>query len=228
MTQAGIHAAFGIQAIKLFSHKKGLYPAIIFGAILPDLDVVMLAIGFLFHPIHYAEQISHRSFSHSFFTIIFVYLFFALWGEWKKDLTLKFVGKGLGIGMLTHVVLDTFFRFRGIHFFWPLPIEPFNLWTNWVLPDWVHRGLLVMEFFCFRWYAWYLIQKHMQSPNQLSEIVHHLNSWKNIESTLFITFIIIGMWNPPIFLILFGAAYTPSLIFALWATFMSRHALDTI
>jgi hypothetical protein len=39
-------------------------------------------------------------------------------------------------------------------------------------------------------------------------------------------FIILAYWNPPFFKILFGSAYIPSLIMALWSTYMSRDALE--
>jgi hypothetical protein len=86
--------------------------------------------------------------------------------------------------------------------------------------------MLVLEFFFFRWYAWFLIQKHLQTPNRLSWIVSYLNIWKNIESGILLIFIILGIWNPQFFKILFGAAYIPSLLFALWGTYMSRDALE--
>jgi len=224
MPQAGIHAAVGNQFQRFLPPNSRLIPAIIFGAILPDLDVIAVAIGSLFYPIHQAEQIFHRTFSHSFFTLILIYLLFAIWGEWKNNSTMKSVGKGLVLGMITHIVIDTFFWFREIHFLWPLPIAPFNLWKIWSAPEWFHRSMLVLEFFCFRWYAWFLIQKHLQNPNRLSWIVSYLNNWKNIESVLFLLFVLLGLLNPQFFKILFGAAYIPSLIIALWSTYMSRGA----
>jgi len=228
MPQIGLHVAFGNQLLRIVPYKIRLYPAIIFGAILPDLDVIAVAMGSLFYQINRSEQLFHRTFSHSFFTLIIIYLLFAIMAEWKKNPTLKSVGKGIVLGMLSHIVLDTFFWFREIHFLWPLPIKPFNIWKFWVLPDWIYRTLLILEFFFFRWYAWFLIQKHVQTPNHLSWILTHLNKWKFIESVLFVLFIIIGLWNPHFFKIVFGVAYIPSLIMALWATFMSREALDKI
>jgi len=47
-----------------------------------------------------------------------------------------------------------------------------------------------------------------------------------IESGLFVLFIIIGFWNPHFFKIMFGFAYIPSLTMALWATYLSRDALE--
>ena len=226
MPQIGLHAAFGNQLLRIIPYKTRLYPAIIFGAILPDMDVIAVAIGSLFYQIHRSEQLFHRTFSHSFFTIILIYLLFAIFAEWKKNPTLKSIGSGIVLGMLTHIVLDTFFWFREIHFLWPLPIEPFNMWKFWVLPEWIYRSMLVLEFFFFRWYAWFLIQRHIQTPNRLSWILTYLNKWKMIESGVFVLFIIIGFWNPHFFKIMFGVAYIPSITMALWGTFMSRDALE--
>jgi len=85
MPQAGLHAAFGNQFRRFLSHKRRLFPAIIFGAILPDLDVIAVAIGSLFYPISHSEKLFHRSFSHSFFTLILIYLLFAIWSELKNN-----------------------------------------------------------------------------------------------------------------------------------------------
>ena len=226
MPQAGLHAAFGNQFRRFLSHERRLFPAIIFGAILPDLDVIAVAIGSLFYPIHQAEHIFHRTFSHSFFTLILIYLLFAIWSELKNNPSLKSVGKGLVLGMLTHIVLDTFFWFREIHFLWPLPIEPFNIWKNWPAPEWLHRTMLVLEFLCFRWYAWFLMQQHLKYPHGNSWLIKYLNIWMGWETNFLVFFALLAYWNPPFFKILFGAAYIPSLIMALWATYMSRDALE--
>ena len=43
----------------------------------------------------------------------------------------------------------------------------------------------------------------------------------------FALFILLALWNPSNFIIIFGAAYIPSLIMMLWATYMSRDALES-
>ena len=226
MPQAGLHAVIGYQVRRIIPYKKRFLPAVVFGAILPDLDVIAVVIGSLFYPISQSEKLFHRSFSHSFFTIILIYLLFAILAEWKNNPTLKSIGKGLVLGMLTHIILDTFFWFREIHFLWPLPIEPFSLWNFWEAPAWVHRTMLVLEFFCFRWYAWFLMQQHLIKPQSNSWIIKYLTIWIGLETGFLVFFALLAYWNPPFFIILFGAAYIPSLIMALWATYMSRDALE--
>ena len=228
MAQACLHAALGYQFQRIIPSERRLLPAVIFGAILPDLDIVVVAIGSLFYPISYAEKLFHRSFSHSFFTLIAVYLLCAIIAEWKKRPVFKSIGQGLVLGMLSHIILDTFLWFREIQFLWPLPLTPFNLWNFWEVPDWIHRTMLVLEFFCFRWYAWFLTTKHLSRPNKQSWIIKYLHIWKYWETIFFIFFSLLALWNPPIFLVLFGAAYIPSLIMALWATYMSRDTLESL
>ena len=227
MAQAGLHVALGYQFQRIIPYERRLFPAIIFGAILPDLDILVVAIGSLFNPISHSEELFHRSFTHSFFTLITMYLLFAILAEWKKRPVFKSIGKGLALGMLSHIILDTFLWFRAIQFLWPLPLEPFNLWSLWETPDWIHRSMLVLEFFFFRWYAWFLINKHLRMPNRHSWIIQYLQIWKRWETIFFILFPLLALWNPPIFFVLFGGAYIPSLIMALWATYMSRNALES-
>ena len=85
MAQAGLHAAIGNQMRKIIPYEKRLFPALIFGAMLPDLDVIVVAFASLFYSISQAEEIFHRTFSHSFFTLIFIYLFSAILSELKKN-----------------------------------------------------------------------------------------------------------------------------------------------
>ena len=227
MAQAGLHAALGYQLRRIIPNEKRLFSAVIFGTMLPDLDTIIVAIGSFFYPILHSEKLFHRSFSHSFFTIILVYLLCAILAEWRKELVYKSIGKGLALGMLSHIILDTLFWFREIQFLWPLPIGPFNIWSLWEAPNWVHRTMLVLEFFCFRWYAWFLITKHLRKPSRQSWILKYLQIWKSWETIFFVLFSFLAFWNSPLFLVLFGTAYIPSLIMALWATYMSWDALES-
>jgi membrane-bound metal-dependent hydrolase YbcI (DUF457 family) len=226
MAQSGLHAAIGYQLRRIIPYEKRLFPALIFGAMLPDLDIIVVAVASLFYTIPLAEEIFHRTFSHSFFTLIFVYLLFAIASELKKKPVLKSVGKGIAIGILTHLLVDTFIWFNHIDLLWPLPLDPINLWHLFRTPPVVSHMLLVLEFFCFRWYAWFLITRHLKNPSTHSWFIKHLNTWKSIETILFILFILLTLWNPSFFKLLFGIAYIPSLIMALFATHMSRDALD--
>ena len=89
MAQAGLHAAVGYQLRRVIPYEKRLIPALIFGAMLPDLDIIVVAVASVFYTIPLAEELFHRSFSHSFFTLKLVYLLFAILSEFKKQPVLK-------------------------------------------------------------------------------------------------------------------------------------------
>jgi len=226
MAQAGLHAAVGYQMSRIVPYEKRLFPALIFGAMVPDLDIIFVAAASFFYTIPQAEDIFHRTFSHSLFTLIFVYLFFAIISELKKKPILKSLGKGLALGMLTHYILDTFIWFKDITLFWPLPLDPINVWNSWEPSYIIFSILLAFEFFCFRWYAWFLISCHLRRPNRHSWFIQYLSMWKSIEMILFILFILLIIWNQPFINLLFGIVYIPSLIMALYSTYMSREALE--
>ena len=200
---------------------------ILFGSMLPDIDILIVAVGSIFHGITLAEELFHRTFTHSFFTLIFIYLFFAILSELKKKPSIKTIGKGISIGMLIHYLVDIILWFNAIDLLWPLPVDSFNLWYFFSPSEKLFDFLLIMEFFCFRWYAWFLIKQHFNMPNKHSWIIKHLNSWKKIQTMLFISFIFLSFFSIPYFKLLFGIAYIPSLIMALFSTYVSRDALES-
>ena len=134
MAQTGLHGLIALQSNRLIPYEKGLYPSIIIGSFIPDLDVILVAIFSFFFTIEESTTIFYRTFSHSFFSLIIVYLFFMIMSELKKDIRLKIIGKGIAIGILLHIILDTFLCFYGIHFLWPLPFDKFNLWESIQIP----------------------------------------------------------------------------------------------
>ena len=226
MAQAGLHAAVVFPLRRVIPYEERLFPALIFGAMLPDLDIIVVAVASLFYTIPLAEEIFHRTFSHSFFTLLFVFLIFSILSELKKKPLLKTIGKGIALGMLTHLLVDTMIWFRQIDLLWPLPLGPVSLWRLFEVPYLVYHILLAFEFFFFKWYAWFLITMHIKTPGNQSWFLKYLNIWKNLETYLFLFFIILLFLNSPFYKILFGIAYIPSLIMALFSTYMSRDALE--
>ena len=72
------------------------------------------------------------------------------------------------------------------------------------------------------------VRSYLKKPNKHSWIVTYLNKWKKIESLLFILFILFTMTSIPHFKLLFGIAYIPSLIMALFSTYLSKEALECL
>ena len=226
MAQAGIHALIGLKSNKVFPHEKGLYPAIIIGSLIPDLDILIVALSSIFISIERGTEIFHRTFSHSFFTLVIVYLIFMIFGEMKKNQFLKTLGKGISVGILLHIITDTFLWFHGIHFLWPLPLSEFNLWESTHIPVIIRNLILSSEFLFFRIYAWFLLNQYLSNPVKNGRFTTVLSKWMKIEFLLFIAFIFFTYFEIPSFTFLFGLAYIPSLIMAIISTLLMWHSIE--
>ena len=227
MAQAGIHALIGLQSNRLIPYEKGLYPSIIIGSLLPDLDIILVAIFSTFNSVEKSVEIFHRTFSHSFFSLIIIYFLFMIMGEVKKNDQVKTIGKGIAIGILLHLITDTFLWFHGIHFLWPLPIREFNLWESIDIPLIINNLILSTEFLFFRIYAWYLINQYLSYPVGQNWFIKFLTKWMKIESILFIIFLIFTYFEIPSFTFLFVLAYIPSLIMAIISTTLMWYSIDS-
>ncbi len=226
MAQAGLHALLGVQVARIIPPKKFLLPAIIIGALIPDLDLIIVALAALFIPLDEAAILYHRTFTHNFFIIILLYLAFALLAEIKSFPNYKVIGKGLSLGMLSHLILDTLFWFSPIYLLWPLPVKPFNFWNFVHFPEVGYHILMIMEFFFFQIYAAFLIHTHLRFPQSQSHIISRLNVWRKMETALFFLFAVLLYFSISNFKIVFGIAYIPSLIIAIWVTWQSRYSLE--
>ena len=226
MAQIGLHTCLTYQIRNIFPKEKYLLPSALLGAIIPDIDIVFVAIGLLFYSIEGSIEIFYRTFSHSFIFAILLYLLFSFISELIKSPKIKSIGKGLVLGMLSHIILDTFLWFQHIQFLWPLPFEPFTLWSFWESPTWLQKTMYILEFGGFYWYASFLINKHINQPNQQSWIINHLQRWKFTQGIFFIFLILLSNINYSKLIIIFGILYIPSLFIALWGTYMSRNAFE--
>jgi len=235
MAQSGIHAFSGIVLSKLFKQEKWFTPSLIFGAILPDIDILFSAIAFLFgYSIIEAEGI-HRTFTHSIFTVIIIYLIFLSIKDITADEKFKIIGKGICIGISFHIILDIFLWFHEICLLWPLQpylIEPTNIWGNLSLIEYplFKKALLAVEFIMFRVYGWFLINKFINSKNTTTSnwFIKYITKWIRLEFIFFIFFLLLIYLNinTNMYLILFTLIYIPSLIMALISTYILRDVIQ--
>ena len=114
MAQAGAHAIVGMYASRLPFFNKKWTPAIIIGSLIPDLDIIAVAVGKLFtsipEPIHYF----HRKGTHSLLFVLFIFLIFEILSEILKNPKLRNWGKGLSIGITTQIIMDSFLFLQSI------------------------------------------------------------------------------------------------------------------
>ncbi|MHA1305600.1 MAG: metal-dependent hydrolase [Candidatus Heimdallarchaeaceae archaeon] len=122
--QGGIHLLSGLLLASLWKRSEYKVGAV-FGSILPDIDLFIAALAYLFIGDKAIDL--HRSFTHSFPVILLfcllIYVFGIIMRKFHPDKTISsydFTGfcVGLLIGMYIHVVLDLFYLVK-VAIFWP-------------------------------------------------------------------------------------------------------------
>ena len=119
MAQSGIHAFSGIILSKPLRYEKWLVPSLIFGSMLPDIDMIFVVFGII--------SFDKTFFMHSIFATAIIYLIFLSLSEITSDRKFDVIGKGISLGMLGHIVLDIFW-FKEVYIFWPLG-PSYMLWN---------------------------------------------------------------------------------------------------
>lgn len=148
MAQSGFHGILGLAVARAVSGgslktgsspgekgevskselKKGVIFGFVLGNILPDADLLPLAITFLFDS-RLAMRM-HRTATHSFVVIVPLMLLGWLFLRGRA----KGIALGLGLGAITHSVLDIFIWFSPVDLLWPLGTwgvpSVVNLWSG--------------------------------------------------------------------------------------------------
>ena len=109
MAQAGAHAIIGIYTSKLPFIRENLTASIIIGSLIPDLDIFAVAFGKIFTNILDPINYFHRKGTHSLLFGIFIFLIFQILSEILKNPKLRNWGIGLSIGIILHILVDSFF-----------------------------------------------------------------------------------------------------------------------
>jgi membrane-bound metal-dependent hydrolase YbcI (DUF457 family) len=132
--QGGVHLLTGLLLASLSKRKEYKLGAVI-GAILPDIDIFILAFAYLV--IGDKAEVIHRSLTHSLLFLIvvpgiIVSMEFIPKIKNKKDYDFLGLGIGLFFGFASHILLDMMYL-TGIYFLWPFssmelgfPFVPFD------------------------------------------------------------------------------------------------------
>ena len=222
MAQAGAHAIIGMYSSRLPFINSSLVPFIIIGSLIPDLDIIFVAIGKLFSnlpdPIHYF----HRKGTHSLLFVLFIYLTFQILSEIFKKPNLRNHGLGISLGILLHIIVDSLIFLEGVFILWPLQLK-LNLWANYNPPPILPKLLMALEFLFFRILAWIIIEISTSKKDiRFPGLLPLLGKWKNTEFNLFLFFIGLSIFNIPFYDILFGIFYIPSLIISITIVWIMR------
>ncbi len=226
MAQSGLHAYLAFKLATKTPQKKWFLFAFIIGSVIPDLDIVITLIYSFFSSIENSVLLTHRTFSHSVFTHIFIYLIFLIIYEITKNEKYLFLGNGLIFGFSMHLILDIFLWFDSVHLFWPLPIEKLNIW-KFAIDDNIKKIILLSEFLFFRLFALKIIEIVVSHTHQNSKYLKHLTIYMKVQLIFFFSFGILSYFlNINMIYYLFGALYTPSLIIIIFLLFKTRRSFN--
>lgn len=172
MAQLGIHGAVGLGVASRVKEDRVARPAgllsttektrafkftYVLGNILPDVDFFLLGPLYLVNSKIGGSM--HRTFSHSLITVaaltLLIYLF-------SRSATRQAIAAGIGLGMLTHIVLDTIVWFSGVGLLWPLnyvgiPAQV-NFWAAHQPPGWASNLLGALDAAAIALYFWQLLR----------------------------------------------------------------------
>ena len=162
MGQVGLH---GLAALVVGEHvlnrfvadtatRRGLLFGFAMGNLAPDLD--FLAIVAMYPRDHSLAMHLHRGFSHSLLAAAALAAGFCLMGLLMAHPYVRYLGFGLGLGVIGHFTQDIFIWFMPVDIFWPASIygiiPPVDLWSWWETPPLFGRLLGAAEFAAFALY----------------------------------------------------------------------------
>ena len=215
MAQSGIHAFTGIILSKFLKYEKELIPSLIFGLILPDIDIIFVVMGLI--------TFKSTFLMHSVFFTTIIYLVFLSLSEITSNKKFEIIGKGISIGILIHIIMDILFWFKAVYLFWPFE-------TNYTLieynNDFIINILLALEFILFRAYGWFLVKKYIDNPIRGGWFIKYISKWTKIEFFLFLFFVLLIYLDIPQYRTFFTIMYIPSLIMALISTYILSEVLN--
>jgi len=223
MAQAGIHGLVGIAMRKMSVKKEWLILGIIAGNMAPDLDALAVAYATLTGGDSHGL---HRTWSHSIPFMVGLVLVFYIISALAKSRRIGNLGLGLGIGMLTHSLLDLLIWFRGVQLFWPFFPE-INFWASYTPPAWwADKFESAVEFGLMALFL-YMLGRIASKQATDTDFLPKLNIWIGVELVLFAVFLVlVYVWSG--YYIVFGAAYIFSLILTEVITFRMRNTIEAI
>lgn len=228
MAQIGLHPLFALAARKTFSTKKWFAPGLAMGALLPDADSYVVAFGFLLGGMdnQKAQELFHRTFTHSIFFALGIGLLFYIISLVRRDKNLMTFGLGLATGItFLHILPDIFIWFRGVEAFWPL--GGINLWGEVSYPENIHRLERATNFWSFTLYFVYLASV-ARKFNTNQSYLPRLKRYTTIQLGISVLFTVLAfVLNAKMYNILDGGAL---LLFAypnaMWVTWQMRETLE--
>ena len=223
MAQAGIHGMLGVAVGRWTAGKMWLLLGVVLGNLIPDLDNLAVAAATIAGG---STEGLHRTFTHSLFTVAAIIIVFYVVGRIAKRPRWGYLGLGLGIGILMHILLDLLIWFNGVELLWPIPLWV-NLWENVTPPEWWSKLMLPLEFlfFALLFYTFYTLAKNHDTN---SDYLRLLRIWIVLQGLLFIIFLILVFFMQSGFMVPYGAIYLLSLLLACGVTIRMRETIESV
>lgn len=209
MAQAGIHGLAGTAVRRWAPTKPLLMLGIVLGNLFPDLDNFAVAVATITGG---TTDGLHRTFTHSFFTVLGLWLLFLIVGTISKQDKWRYFGIGFAIGIIMHIFLDIFVWFGHVQIFWPLAYD-LNIWAQITPPTWWMQLMMPAEFFCFALFFWVLATMAQNQETNLASL-RMVKIWTAVQTVLFILFTILVYTMEKGFMTIYGATYLFSLVLA--------------
>jgi membrane-bound metal-dependent hydrolase YbcI (DUF457 family) len=206
MAQAGIHGLVSLVAKRWTPGKEWLVLGVVLGSILPDADNLLVAIATV---AKLPTEGIHRTFTHSLFTILFIVAVCYLVSMVSKQPRWRYLGWGLGIGILLHILLDLLIWFNGVAILWPIP-SWINFWQNVSVPDWFDKLMQVAEFLCFALFL-YALGTAARKARTDTNYLPTLRIWTIIQAVLWVIFTVLVYTMSKGYMTIYGVAYLVSL-----------------
>ncbi|MHB8945588.1 MAG: metal-dependent hydrolase [Bacillota bacterium] len=222
---AGSSASGGAASAGTVKSKKDFAFGFVLGNLLPDTDFFLLVFAYLVAP--KAAVTLHRSFSHSLITITILTAILVL----ARDRAGRPLGWGIGLGMLTHSVLDMFVWFSAVNFLWPLNYlgipSTVNLWANFTTTPLLSNLLGAADYLAFALY-FLLLRSAAKRTTASTKWLPRLNFFINLNWLLTVVYGALSFFlNGTIFNIIHYAVFTLVMLpIVLWTTFKFRPAIE--
>jgi membrane-bound metal-dependent hydrolase YbcI (DUF457 family) len=179
----------GISNSRVKEFRRGITFGFVLGNILPDADLLPLAITFLFDS-RLAMRM-HRTATHSLVVIILLTLMGWLLAKGRG----KAVALGLGIGAISHSVLDIFLWFSPVDLLWPLGIwgipSEVNLWAGVETGRFVGNFLGALDYLAFAFY-YVLLARIARRRETNMEFLPRLNLFTGLNVAFFAVYTVLS------------------------------------
>jgi membrane-bound metal-dependent hydrolase YbcI (DUF457 family) len=157
MAQPGLHAVLALATRNTFSTRRWFALGLVFGALFPDADAYPQAFAIILGGMdpQWADDVFHRTFTHSLFFVLFLVIAIYLISLVRGGEKLRSFGFGAIVGIVVlHIFVDIFVWFDSVGILWPF--WSIDLWDWVTLPETVQNLLRAANFYAFAAYFAYL------------------------------------------------------------------------